>query len=77
MTATTTEQVITTDQNTAREISWIVEHISPVTSPRAGQFTHLLGVRRQNGKAAFLMWAEIDPTTNQVIRNSQPWRAGW
>lgn len=63
--------IITTDQNTGRQVFWNVEYIREAR-PLSGWATHHVMVRRPTGRKVHTMWVEIDPGTGQVIRNSSP-----
>lgn len=67
MTPTT---VLTTDQNTGRQITWNVAAANAVPAGRT-QWTHMLIVTRPKGRGvAYTMWVEIEPATGQVVRQS-------
>jgi hypothetical protein len=74
MTAT---KLLTVDQNTGRQVEWVIEGMSEARSTGPATWTHHALLRRPQGRSIYGAMLEIEPATGQVIRNSRPtvaWR---
>jgi hypothetical protein len=63
----------TTDQNTGRDITWLVDHMVEVGENIAAHstWTHMIGAHRPNGTRNFMMWAQVEEC-GAVVRTSRP-----
>jgi hypothetical protein len=74
MNAAPTTQLLTTDQNTTRRITWNVEGLYALSPAPAAKstWTHWAALTRPAGRGAtYTAWVEVEPATGQIIKSSR------